>query len=133
MLKTVFVVLFLTVMVPVVSFAGMESALLEAVGGNDISQVTKLLGGGADINEKGENGLTSLMKASSLGNLDMVKLLVEKGAKLNLSSDLGLSALDMAQAAGKEKIVEYLKGKGAKSLKDSAMEKAEEAVGDLMK
>ena len=101
--------------------ADMSSAFLDAVSGGDTSMVGDLLAKGADVNSRGDGGMTGLMQAATGGNLDLVKLLVEKGATLDLKNDLGATAMDLAMKAGKQKVAEYL------------LQQAGAGVGDLLK
>ncbi|WP_410542441.1 ankyrin repeat domain-containing protein [Wolbachia endosymbiont of Tetranychus urticae] len=50
---------------------------------NDLDEVTFLLGEGASVDFRDDNGLTPLHYAAALGNLAVVKKLVEKGADFN--------------------------------------------------
>jgi uncharacterized protein len=57
-----------------------NTPLIEAVRGKELNSIGELLASGADVNEQGEQGWTSLNWASGKGELDLVKLLVENGA-----------------------------------------------------
>jgi ankyrin repeat protein len=48
-----------------------------------IENVTKLLGRGADVNDKDDKGMTALMWAAKLGFPDLARLLIERGAALD--------------------------------------------------
>jgi uncharacterized protein len=78
----------------------------------DTALITKLLDGGADINEK-DDGITLLMKAATEGYLKTAKLLVDRKVDVDARSNEGGTALIAASVAGYAKIVELLVNAGA--------------------
>src|SRR5262249_35644658 len=55
---------------------------------------------GADVNERGKDGVTALMRAASAGRGDMVRLLVASKADVNGTTTGGVTALMMASLGG---------------------------------
>lgn len=85
----------------------------------DIEKAKSLISAGADVNARGERGMTPLMMACNRGYdgcpLEMVKLLVENGADLDAKiPDDGTTALMLAAHFGELEKVKYLVSKGAK-------------------
>ena len=85
----------------------------------DIEKAKSLISAGADVNTRGERGMTPLMMACNRGNtgcsIDMVILLVENGADLDAKiPDDGTTALMLAAHFGELEKVKYLVSKGAK-------------------
>jgi ankyrin repeat protein len=74
-------------------------AIIEAAESKDLQQVKKLLGKGADVNEKDCGGRTALMYAAKTGATETVKLLLENGADVNAEDKDGLTALASADNA----------------------------------
>ena len=62
----------------------------------DLARVQKELDGGADVNEKDENGVTPLHEAAWHGRKEIAELLLAKGADVNAKDDGGLTPLDWA-------------------------------------
>ncbi|MGL5254295.1 MAG: ankyrin repeat domain-containing protein, partial [Brevinema sp.] len=75
--------------------------------------VEYLVGKGADVNAKNQNGDTPLHEAASRGYKEIVEYLVGKGADVNAKNDYGRTPLHGAAINGQKEIVEYLVGKGA--------------------
>jgi ankyrin repeat protein len=63
-----------------------------------LSQVTRLLTEGIDVDLKDTEGRTPLMYASFNGHKEIIKLLIEKGANVNLGDRYGRTALMMASS-----------------------------------
>jgi ankyrin repeat protein len=91
-----------------------DSFLVIVATRNNIALAKKLIDSGADINARGRNGVTPLIKASNLGHTEMVKLFLIRGADLTPRDGKGKSALDHAMARNRIKIIELLKASGAK-------------------
>jgi ankyrin repeat protein len=85
-----------------------EAALLEAAGKGDMAIVRVLLDRGANVNAKGEYGVTVLIRGA--GHIDIVKLLLDRGADVNAKMDEGYTPLFYASNA---EIVRLLVAKGA--------------------
>src|SRR5690349_1663455 len=85
--------------------------LFQAIRNNDVSLMKRLLGNGADVNNKGKNNTTPLMYAAAFGTIDSMRLLIEGGADVNARNTFGATAL-MWGAADSLK-VKLLMDKGA--------------------
>lgn len=75
--------------------------------------VKMLVDAGANVNLKGEEGFTALMRAAVAGYADSTKALIEAGADLNLRDDNGNTAMMLAEDNSHSKIVRLLKDAGA--------------------
>lgn len=71
----------------------MSGLLLDSVIAGDVDRVRKLLGAGADCNERNGDGATALMLAAHAGDLGMVKALIDAGADVNAKDERGWGAL----------------------------------------
>lgn len=92
---------------------GGNTALLDAVKGNNLAEVTRLLGGGADVNARDDGGSPPLIHAASLGHSAIAEALIAKGADVNIRNGKNGTALIYASAGGITKLVEALLEKGA--------------------
>ena len=73
--------------------------LILAAARNDAHTIQNLIDAGVDVNAKGPNGVTALMKAIESGHLDVVKiLLAAEGIDVNAQNDRGTTALMYAGA-----------------------------------
>lgn len=81
---------------------------------NSAETIRFLLEKGADVNAKGQYGVTALMKAAEGGRSENVKLLLEAGADVNAKDDAAETALVYAKERGYLEIVYILKQAGAK-------------------
>lgn len=63
----------------------------------DLESVQTLINAGADVNAKGDNGVTPLFNAVISGNPKLIELLVKSGAILSLKNDDGRSVLEYAK------------------------------------
>ena len=73
-----------------------QGLLIEAVRANDLEAAEDLLRRGADVNERNQFGVTSLMFAAADGFTSMVQLLIENNADVDAVSNLGRAARDGA-------------------------------------
>ncbi len=80
---------------------------------SDRNFVTFLIGKGADVNEKDENGVTPLHKAAENGNKGIAEILISKGAKVNERDAHGKTSLQYADKEDK-KMIELLMKHGGK-------------------
>lgn len=71
----------------------MNTDLLNTVLAGDIAKAAALLKGGADCNERNEEGATALMLAAGIGNHDMVEMLLKAGAEVDACDARGWTAL----------------------------------------
>jgi ankyrin repeat protein len=95
-----------------------ESALMLAVGANDLDGVLKAIAGGANANAVADQyGWTALLMASRAGYTEVVRALLSHGADPNAKDKVNGyvdSCLMQASSKGHLEIVEALLGKGAK-------------------
>ena len=70
--------------------------LIDAAKTGDLPAARRLLGEGADVDARDEEGATPLMLASSAGDLEMVKALLAAGAAVNAHTESGWTALSKA-------------------------------------
>lgn len=70
----------------------MSDALFNAVKSGELAQLTAALPG-ADVNAKGEGGVTPLMLAAGSGQVDMVKALLGAGAEVDARDEREYTAL----------------------------------------
>ncbi len=87
--------------------------LLEAIAVGDLDVFKKLIAEGADVNIKGENGLTALVLAIQHQDLEMIEILLETGVNPNSETDLALTPLIAAASGYCPKITETLVKAGA--------------------
>jgi ankyrin repeat protein len=79
-----------------------------AAEGQHPKRLTHLLAQGADIDAKGDLGLTALYNAAFRGSLENVQLLLHFGADVNPLSDLGGTPVCIAALRGHVEVVEAL-------------------------
>lgn len=90
-------------------------ALNNAVKYSKIEEARKILKDGKPkIDERDEDGFTSLQYAIAYGTVDMAKLLLDSGADMNLKDEFGYSPLALAIRRNKKEIAEFLRSRGAK-------------------
>jgi hypothetical protein len=75
-------------------------SLTNAVTSGDESAVSRLLAGGADVNETTNGGQTALILAIIFGHTNLVRILVNAGADPKMRDNLGLTAIEWAQRRG---------------------------------
>ena len=92
---------------------GRRRALHEAAWGGHLDIVEYLVGSGADVNAKYNDGSTALHKAAWEGHLDVVEFLVGAGADVHARTNGGQTALHWAADDGHLDVVEFLVGAGA--------------------
>ncbi len=93
-----------------------STALMNASGQGYLAIVELLLKNGANVNVKGNVGMTALMMASSMGHAEVVKILLDHGADVTAKFDhtgTAMTALMIASQKGHKDIVEILKRAGA--------------------
>jgi ankyrin repeat protein len=86
--------------------------LLASVQG-EMSIIKVLLDAGANIEARGQFGMTALMLATLKGNTKVVELLLARGAKVDARADNGATALMTAARDNFPDLVELLIGHGA--------------------
>lgn len=128
MAKVIFILVFFTLFIPVISFGQneienttdtitqeqLDFQLIVTASKGDASTVLFLLGKGANVNATADNGISALMYASQNGHLSVVKTLVANGADVNYFPNYEISSLSSAVINNQYDIVEYLLRKGAK-------------------
>jgi hypothetical protein len=96
-----------------IAAAGLHDVLIKAAEQGDISAVKSVIDGGADVNAKMNDGMTSLMYASLGGHLEIVRTLIARGADVNARTNDGVSSLMYASLGGHLEIVRTLISRGA--------------------
>lgn len=93
------------------AYAGDDNTLFSAIEKNDVNQAMQLIGKGADVNAKDNNGNTPLHWAAKDGQKEVAALLIEKGADVNAKDEDGTPLL-IAKKQGNSDLVELLRSKG---------------------
>lgn len=93
---------------------GKGSPLHGAASSGNLKMAALLIGKGAKVNARGQDGRSPLHSAAWNGKDKMVELLVSKGADVNAKDDKGKKPADYAKEEGWTNIVDYLKKHGAK-------------------
>ncbi|MDX1924807.1 MAG: ankyrin repeat domain-containing protein [Rickettsiaceae bacterium] len=75
--------------------------------------IETLIKRGANVNEKGLNNRTPLIKALCINCLEIAKILIQNGANVNEKDSFGKSAIDYAIETGKKEMIEILLKNGA--------------------
>lgn len=92
----------------------MRAALL-----GEADVVNYLIGKGADVNARDEQGRTALMEAVNAYKQDVISALIDAGADINAGDNRGCTALMRAAYIGYPELVKYLLSKSAdKNQKD---------------
>ena len=89
--------------------------LLKAVEAGQLSDVTSLLGKGANVNATDDFDRTPLMMSALGGHGPIAQALIEAGADLNATAKYGQTALEFAEDQGNSEVVSMLKAAGARS------------------
>jgi hypothetical protein len=95
------------------AFINVNNELLSAASSGDTAAAARLLGQGAEVDTKNNQGDTPLMLATKSGKIDTARLLIEKGANLEAKNNVGETALIAACTAGHADIAQLLVEKGA--------------------
>ena len=77
-----------------------DTQLLEAAKRGTTEEVRRLLDAGADVNARGDDGVTALHEAAYYGPADVVQLLIDHGADVNARVVKGLTKGDTPPALG---------------------------------
>lgn len=85
------------------------SALIYAMGNNQIKTLELLLDRGADVNLKDNNGYTALIIAVIGGQTEVIKLLLSHGADVNAKGKDGKTAFDCAKTEEIKKLLKTYK------------------------
>lgn len=90
-----------------------NNELLSAASSGDTAAAVRLLGQGADVDARNNQGDTPLLLAAKSGKLDIAVLLIGKGANLEAKNNQGNTALIAACTAGHADVAQLLVEKGA--------------------
>src|SRR5690242_16910351 len=93
-----------------------QQNFLNAIESENIDDAKKLIGMGAQINQKDADFITPLHYAAKLETTDMTKLLLENKADLHAEDHEGLTPLHYAGQLANTEIVRFLLSKGAKNI-----------------
>ncbi|HNP61731.1 MAG TPA: ankyrin repeat domain-containing protein [Nitrospirales bacterium] len=91
-----------------VTKTGLNEALFEAVGRNDVAMVRQLLNQGASIHAQDGKGQTALLVAVDRNHLESAKVLIEAGADVNAQDRQLDSPLLLAGARGYLEILQLI-------------------------
>jgi uncharacterized protein len=96
----------------------MNEDLIKSAFSGNVQEVERLLGKGANVNAKRDNGMTALIGAAIEGHEDVVKLLLTRGAEVDakvyfFGRNNGATACDLASQGGHVEIVKLLVRAGA--------------------
>ena len=80
----------------------------------EVSDVTRCLQEGSDLEARGGDGLTPLHWAAGLGNAEAIEALAAAGAKLEARAESGFTPLHFAAGTGNAEAIEALAAAGAK-------------------
>ena len=87
----------------------MAMNLHEAAGDGDVAEVRQLMAAGAEVDEKGEHGMTPLHWAATEGHVETVRVLVEEmGADKDAKAVNGATALHFAADNGQVEVMRVL-------------------------
>lgn len=87
--------------------------LLDAATAGDAAAVQAALDAGADIDARGDAGMTALVTATKANSVDAARLLIEAGADVNAKDDIQDSAYLYAGARGHDEILQLALAHGA--------------------
>ena len=76
--------------------------------------VKDLVGAGADVNARGEDGGSALAEAAYSGSLEIVAYLLSKGADVNPRNKRGMTPLDIAMGREHVRVAKFLREHGGK-------------------
>jgi hypothetical protein len=95
------------------AFSNVNNELFSAASSGDTAAAARLLGEGADVDAKNNQGDTALLLAVKSGKIDTARLLIEKGANIEAKNNVGETALIAACTSGHAEIAQLLVEKGA--------------------
>lgn len=78
----------------------LEKAWFDAIAGNDLAQVEKLLEQGVDVNTKNADGQTALHLAAQQGKDELVYVLMVSKINVHIQDNNGNNALHLAALKG---------------------------------
>ena len=90
-----------------------DATFLDAIEKGDALAFYSLLGSGADVNAKKDNGTTAVMVAANNDRPEFLKALISRGADVNAKNNFGNTALINAAASGQVEMVRDLLIAGA--------------------
>ena len=109
MKRVIFALAASIMLIPVISAAGADDDLCNAIKNNDIQKTRELISRGAAINAKNSNGRTPLMEAAVRGYTETAKFLIGVGADINAKSNKGETALSLASSYNNDSITQLIK------------------------
>ena len=84
----------------------------------NIEVVELLISKGADVNAKGDGGLTPLSRAAKNGEKETAELLIAKGADVNAKTKRGDTPLDVAILLNQPEIADIIRKHGGKTKRE---------------
>ena len=104
-------------------------ALLYATIKNDLAEVRKLIGGGADVNYRGYSDHTALDPAAYYGHINLVDYLILNDADVLATNKEGETAMDKA-IRGRDRNLDSEEGEGGHRLIIIRLAKQENKIRD---
>ncbi|MGW9157234.1 ankyrin repeat domain-containing protein [Microbacterium sp. NPDC055665] len=98
---------------PEASMTDATRDLLDAATTGDADAVRAALGDGADLEARGDGGMTALVAATKANHVDAARALIEAGADVNAKDDIQDSAYLYAGARGHDEILRLTLDNGA--------------------
>ncbi|HEY6191916.1 MAG TPA: ankyrin repeat domain-containing protein [Bacteroidota bacterium] len=92
---------------------GHPQDLSDALKRHDLGTAKTLIASGANVDQKGKDGIPPLVWATAWGDSTIVELLIQKRAKVNVNGDSMMSPLMEATARGYTGLVDMLLSAGA--------------------
>ncbi len=90
-----------------------NTALMEAAAEGMQSIVVRLIGAGADINQKSKSGQTALILSVGQKHFHIAELLIKAGADLEIKDALGMTARDYAKLFKEDELIELMDARTA--------------------
>jgi hypothetical protein len=95
------------------------SDLLYAAAAGDLATIKRLHAEGADMSERGMNGVTAIIMAAVDGNVKTVKCLQAAGASITERTDGGFSPMHYAALNGRLSLVQYFLQEAKVSIREA--------------
>jgi ankyrin repeat protein len=91
----------------------LNAELREAARDGDTKALQELIGEGAEVDARDDDGKTALMHAVLLGETKTAGMLIDKGTSVDAKDDFGRTALMLAAENGRTETAEMLISRGA--------------------